>query len=79
MLILGSKDVNIYAFRILFGTFKAIKGIHYKTRFAHSSWRNQHSIPSILQICNEFFRFFRTVTEVVRTNVTLINKGISRS
>ena len=38
---------------------------------------DEHGIAPILKICNKFLSLFCAITEIIRTNITLINKGIS--
>ena len=76
VLILSGKDVDIDTNSVFFGFFYPIKSVFYQACLTYSSRRNEYRIASIMQICNQLFRFLRTVTEVFWTHITLINKGV---
>lgn len=76
VLIMGVKDVDIDANRIFILLFYEMKSVLNKPSFPYFSWRNKRYIASILQMSNQIFTLYYTVTKIVRTLITLINKGI---
>ena len=73
---MGVKDVDIDTNCILILLFYEMESVLNKPCFPYFSWRNECYIAPILQMSNQIFTLYYTVTKIVRTLITLIDKGI---
>ena len=76
MLALSVEYVGINTNSILILLPNQMKDVLNKSCFPNFPWRNKNCITSIFQISNESFRLYSSIAEVLRTLITLINKGV---